>query len=160
MDETRKLLMQEALKEMEGLNNEGLEMLVKVIARFAEAGSSFAKATTPERPEEIRREMENEKKEGQAREAREAGRRKNTVSRYERNKTMRILGKQSLEYMLNSDPAIKKMYEDLLEAEKQARPHEKGGFAIDLYAIGYIGGIRSERQRKKNRESKVAPVQQ
>ena len=160
MDGFRKYYLEMARKELAALNAEGLEMIRKIIADLAKDGSEYSARTSAARLEEMRREKERAKKEEQAREAWKAERRKNTVSRYERNETMRILGQQTLEHMLNSDPATHKMYEDLLEAEKQAGPLEKGGFAMDLYAIGYIGGIRSERQRKKIRESKVAPVQQ
>ena len=146
MDETRKLLMQEALKEMEGLNNEGLEMLVKVIARFAEAGSSFAKDTTPERPEEIMQKQEERE------EARRA-----SLPRYERNATMKTLGKQSVRAYAAKDEKIRAMYGELLEAQGQAREHEAGAFSMDCFTLGVIAGVRSERQKRKKG---VAPVQQ
>lgn len=149
MDETRKLLMQEALKEMEGLNNEGLEMLVKVIARFAEVGSSFAKDTTPESPEEISREQAQ-------REAKEEARRA-SLPRYERNATMKTLGKQSVRAYAAKDEKIRAMYGELLEAQGQAREHEAGAFSMDCFTLGVIAGVRSERQKRKKG---VAPVQQ
>ena len=131
------------------LNEKGLEMIREIISCMAKAGSEYSIRTSPARLEEIRRDKEQTEKERQARETWEIEKRMNSGPRYERNKTMKLLGKQSVERILYTDPAIHKMYEDLLEAERQAGPYEAGGYEMDLCAIGYLAGIRSERARRK-----------
>ena len=158
MEGFRKYYLEMARNELAALNAEGLEMIRKIIADLAKDGSEYSARTSAARLEEMRRERERAEKEQQAREAWEAERQKNVIPRYERNETMKILGKQSYHFIFYSDPTIHKMYDDLMEAERQAGPREnrKYNLEMDLHALAFLSGIRVERQKKR----KVAPVQQ
>ena len=156
MEEFRKYYLEMARKELGLLNAKGLDLIRGIIVELTKDGSEYSARTSAARLEEIRRERRQAEKEQQAREAWEAENQRNAAPRYERNETMKILGKQSVGEILSADPVISKMYEDLMEAERQARPNENGCFQMDLCVLGFLAGIRSEKRKKR----KVAPVQQ
>lgn len=65
---------------------------------------------------------------------------------YNANETMKLLGKQSMSYVLNRYPEVKEQITEIA----RARPYS---FTIeaswDLFMLGYIYGKRAERARRK-----------
>lgn len=63
---------------------------------------------------------------------------------YEKNETMKLLGKQVCEALYFDE--VKRQIHDIADA----RPHSfKYGAAMDIFILGYLYGKRGERARRK-----------
>lgn len=69
-------------------------------------------------------------------------------SAYEKNETMRLLGKQCMMTAFWCDDKVRKGIDEIAEA----RPYSFTiNAAADIFALGYIYGKRAERARRKGK---------
>ena len=67
---------------------------------------------------------------------------------YEKNKTMKLLGKQFMVSVFWQNEEVHKAIEEIAEA----RPHSFTiNAASDIFTLGYTEGKRAERAKRKNR---------
>ena len=67
---------------------------------------------------------------------------------YEKNKTMKLLGKQFMVSVFLQNEEVRKAIEEIAEARPYSFTIEA---AADIFTLGYIEGKRAERAKRKNR---------
>ena len=67
---------------------------------------------------------------------------------YNENKTMKLIGHQTLETLQNEE--ARREFEEL-KAARQQNEGELLPLLLDMYLLGVIHGIRKERKRRKGR---------
>lgn len=70
------------------------------------------------------------------------------MSKYDNDETMRVIGNSLIQYSQGYE-RIKPIYKAYITSTKPFRKVEIPNMMADAYALGYMDGKRSERERRK-----------
>lgn len=139
MEKNRKQLLDDITESLQNLNIDALEIFDRLFIQPAKHNELYSIKTPLERIEEIRaKQKERELEENELKELKH-------ISRYHKNKTMKMLGHQYYDRWLGCEGAYKTLFDDLKDAYEI---HWNFDIAADSFTLGLICGKREERKRK------------